>query len=114
MAEIIANHIVENKLDTCLEYTERSKSFKLKLLLTDLPIDVSKAVKIVTKETTTQLAGKLGVKVRMLSVKLLKQELVDALKALHESHKFSDWVEKMLVKQHEKKKKLAEEFYRQV
>ena len=111
---MIAEYILEKNLKSSVEYSERTNSFKLKLLLSSLPQEVYTATKAVTKETSTFFAGKHAVKVRMLSVNLLKDEHVAALKDLKVSHNFSDWVERMLEQQCEKKNKLALDFYRQV
>jgi uncharacterized protein YjgD (DUF1641 family) len=113
MAETVGKYILEEGLANCIEYSEKSGSFKLKLSLANLPEVISKAIKFCTKETTTGFAGK-KVKVRMMSASLLTDQLLSDLKALTETHNFTDWVNKMLDEKEEKQEKFGAEFYKQV
>ena len=74
----------------------KTRSFRLKLTTTELPPEVSLALRKCTKETSTVFAGKTGVKVRLLSAELLTDNTVTKLRKLTVSHKFSDWAEKWL------------------
>ena len=114
MAEIVATYILEEKLSDSIEYSAKGKTFRLKMSLSDLPLDIASALRGCTKETSTVFAGKIGVKVRLLSAKLLTADLLTDLRALTVTHKFSDLVEKFLEKRVAAQAELAKEFYKQV
>ena len=113
MAETVAQYILEEQLDNYVEYSEKSSCFKLRLPVSALPSNISKAVKGCTKETVTTFDGK-KMKIRMMSASLLSGKLLSDLRALGESYDFSDWVTRMLDDKKERKEELGAEFYKQV
>ena len=80
MAETVAQYILEEQLDNYVEYSEKSRCFKLRLPVFALPSNISKAVKGCTKETVTTFDGK-KMKIRMMSASLLSGKLLSDLKA---------------------------------
>ena len=114
MAEIVAKYLVDENLGDSIEFTERSQNIKMKLSLSLLPEDICKALKVCTKETTTAFTGKRGMKVRILSAKLLSKDSLANIKALTQTYKFDDWVEQMLEEKAVKEADLGKKFYKQV
>ena len=114
MAEVVANYMVKGKMSEAVEYSVKTKSFRLKLSPVDVPPDVATALRGCTKETSTVFAGKIGVKVRLLSAKLLSADLLAQLRALTVTHKFADWTEKYLDRKDATQKELAKAFCKAV
>ena len=95
MAEVVAEYLLEKKMDQCVEYSEKSKNFKLKLAIADQPVDIQIALRGCTKESSTIFDGK-KVKARVLPANLLSQDKVTGLKALGITPTFVDCVNEML------------------
>ena len=114
MAEVVASYMIKEKISEAVEYSVKTKSFRLKISPVDVPADVATALRGCTKETSTVFAGKIGVKVRMLSAKLLSTDGLAQLRALTVTHKFADWAEKFLDKRDATKKELAIKFCKMV
>lgn len=113
MAEVVGQYILDEELDDCIEYSEKSKKFKLKLPAAGLPENIFKAMKGVTKETTTTFDG-VKLKVRMLPASLLPERLLAELKALGQTYNFSDWIAKMLDEKQTRREETGEAFYKKV
>ena len=114
MAEIVVEHIVNENLSDCVEYSDKTKSFKLKISASEVPAAVAGALKNCTKATSTVFGGKLGVRVRMLPSTILSPVLIARLRSLTATVKFADAVEKMLENREAAQKVFAREFYKQV
>ena len=93
-AEKVALYIIDEKMSGVVEFSLKTRSFRLKLSSSELPPDVALALKICTKETSSVFGGKQGVRLRLLSAALLTSKTVTTLRQLTVSHKFSDWAEK--------------------
>ena len=114
MAEVVAAYIVDSDLAEVVEYSAKTRSFRLKLSPTDLQSDIASALRGCTKETSTVFGGKIGVKVRLLSAKLLSPDLLSQMRSLTASYKFSDAVEKMLENKDAAQALFAKEFFKQI
>ena len=106
-------YIIDEKLSEVVEYSLKTRSFRLKLSSSELPQDVSIAMKICTKVTSTVFAGKIGVRVRLLSAALLTKDTASKLQKLAVSHKFSDWAEKWYETKLFNRNLLSQEFHKQ-
>ena len=111
---MIVNHFMDNHMDDCVEYSAKTKSFRLKIDPSDTPEDVARAIRNCTKVTSTVFGGKLGVKVRLLSSSLLSAENLAKMRSLSTSIKFADAVERMLANKAATNKVFGREFYKQV
>jgi hypothetical protein len=114
MADVVATYIVDSELSEVVEYSAKTKSFRLKLSPTDLQSDIASALRGCTKETSTVFGGKIGVKVRLLSAKLLSADLLSQMRSLTATYKFSDAVERMLENNAAAQALFAKEFFKQV
>ena len=112
-AEEVASYIIDEKLSDVVEFSLKTRSFRLKLSASELPPDVSIAMKICTKETVTVFAGKQGVRIRLLSAALLTKNTASKLRKLVVSHKFSDWAEKFYETKMFMGNLLSQEFHKQ-
>ena len=89
MAETIGQYLVDQHLDTAVEYSARMKHFKLKLPTTTIPREILKALKACTKETVTNFAGRKS-RVRILAACLLEGKVLSDLISLGQSHDFNE------------------------
>ena len=110
MAEVVASYMIKEKISEAVEYSVKTKSFRLKISPVDVPADVATALRGCTKESSTVFAGKIGVKVRLLSARLLSTDTLAQLRALTVTHKFSDWAEKYLDRRDATQRELAKAF----
>ena len=113
MAETVAQHILEEDLKDAIEYCQKSRSFRLKMLMSSLPENVCKALKGCSKEMVTKFAGK-KTRIRMMDSDLLEGDMLKDLKALGQSYNFTDLALRMLDEREERREKLGREFYKQI
>ena len=114
MAELVVKYLVKESMDDCVEYSAKTKSFRLKVDPSDTPNDVAAALKNCTKGTSTVFGGKLGVKVRMLPSSLLSAELLSQMRSLTATIKFAEAVDNMMANKAAAQKVYAKEFYKHV
>ena len=114
MADEVATYIVEESLAENVEYSAKTKSFKLKINVTDAPESIAAALGKCTKATSTVFGGQLGVRVRLLPSSLLSTERVSQLRSLRVAIKFADAAQKMMDEKATAQKLFASEFYKQV
>ena len=113
MAETVAQHMLEEGLKDAVEYCQRSRSFRLKIPMSGLPGNVSKALKGCSKEMVTMFAGK-KTRLRVMDSALLEGDVLKDLKALGQSYNFTDLALRMLDEREERREKLGREFYKQI
>ena len=110
MAEIVGQYFVDKKLGDCVEYNEKTKNFKLKIIPSTTPDPILRAIKGCTKETCTFFAG-VRVKVKILPSYLLSAKLLSDLKALGQTYNLTDWVTTMLERRELRRKQAGQQFY---
>ena len=104
-------YLIEEELSNAIEFSEKKNSFKLKLVLSMVPEDIIRALKICTKETTAAFGGKCAVKVRILSAELLSVETLANLRSMMETDDFNDWVEQAIAESDKHLRDLGNAFY---
>ena len=108
------NYILDKKLEDCVEYSIKSKCFKLKMNPSEVPYEVVVALRNCTKSTSTVFGGKYGIRVRMLPSSSLSTNLVSQLKSLTATVKFDDACQKMLNARRAEQAVYGRKFYQQV
>ena len=111
MAEQVANYLVEEKLKNCVQCCQRSSNFKIKLGISDIPPEISTALKNTTKETSTTFKGRPRIKVRIMSAELLSDESVAKLKKLSSSLDFFDCLQEAVYSFEEYEDEVGQQFY---
>ena len=111
---MVSSYLIDEKLSDVVEYSMKLRSFKIRILLTELPPDVAVALRVCTKVTSTVFSGKIGVRVRLLSAELLTSDSVTKLRKLTVSHKFSDWAERWYERKVMTLNSLVKEFRKEV
>ena len=114
MAEQVVNYLVDDKLGDYVEYSDKTKSFKLKINPSDVTDNIATALRNCTKTTSTVFGGKLGVRVRLLPSSLLSPELLTKMRSLTETIKFEDTVKKVLDNKEAALAVFGREFFKQV
>ena len=113
MAEKIVTYLVDQELSNAIEFSEKRNNFKLKLVLSMVPEDVTHALKSCTKETTAAFGEKHAVKVRLLSADLLSEESLASLHSMIDTFDFTDWVEQAVRDSDQRLRDLGEAWYQQ-
>ena len=114
MAEQVVNYLVDEKLGDSIEYSEKTKSYKLKINPSDVPENIAVVLRNCTKTTSTVFGGKLGVRVRLLPTSLLSPELRSKMRSLTETIKFEDAVKKIMDGKEADHALFGREFFKQV
>ena len=110
MAKTVAEYLVQEHSTNSLEFSDKMKGYKIKLLMSTIPEEVARALRFCTRETTSSFGGK-KIKVRLLSVDLLSRELDLQLRSLLADEDFDDWVEASIEESVQIMNDLGNEFY---
>ena len=110
---MVGKYLVEEEMSDSIEYSDRTKQFRLKLRVSDMPEQIQKAVRGCSKDSVSIFEGK-KMRVRILPYSLLPSQLVARIKAIVQPVTFVDCVEKMLEERQKKREKLGMDFYRQI
>ena len=110
---MVGKYLLDEELSNAVEFFEKKNSFKLKLVLSMVPEDITHALKICTKETTAAFGEKCAVKVRILSAELLSKEILANLHSMIETSDFTftDWVEQAISNSDKHLRALGNAFY---